>query len=273
MNDSQCVEFLRSVLPRLGMRWPGFRKVRRQVCKRVARRLRELGFEDVRQYWSYLNDHTDEWSQLDEFCRISISRFYRDRGVFDLLRDRVLPDVAARRRLLRGSCMNVWSAGCASGEEPYTIELVWQLAVAPQVPAVGLEVVATDADPQMLERARRAVYPTSSLKDLPATWRARAFEREGQQWRLRDAFRKCVEFRCQDLREQQPHGPFDVVFCRHFAFTYYEQHLQERMLEKLLDRLDEQGVLVTGKQETLPEAADAALVAIAPHSGVYRRRR
>ena len=98
MNDLDCVQFLQWALPMMRMRWPGFRKVRRQVCKRVDRRLRRLGLVDVTAYRAYLDDHPDEWSQLDQLCRIPISRFYRDRGVFDLLRDDVLPSLAAAAR-------------------------------------------------------------------------------------------------------------------------------------------------------------------------------
>ena len=77
MKDSDCVDFLQWALPRLGLRWPGFRKVRKQVCKRVDRRLRELGVPDAKTYRDFLEKHREEWSVLDSFCRIPISRFYR----------------------------------------------------------------------------------------------------------------------------------------------------------------------------------------------------
>ena len=103
MNDLDCVQFLQWALPKMRMRWPGFRKVRRQVCKRVDRRLRRLGLVGVAAYRAYLDDHPDEWSELDQLCRIPISRFYRDRGVFDLLRDDVLPSLAADTRARAGA--------------------------------------------------------------------------------------------------------------------------------------------------------------------------
>ena len=81
MKDSECIGFLRWALPRLGLRWPGFRKVRRQVCKRIARRARELGLADVSGYRLPLDSHAPEWDALAALCTVSISRFYRDRGV------------------------------------------------------------------------------------------------------------------------------------------------------------------------------------------------
>ena len=125
VTDRECVEFLQWALPQLGLRWPGFRKVRRQVHKRIVRRLNELGLTQISEYREYLQTNSDEWSVLDGFTRISISRFYRDRDVFNHLRDVLLPD-AARASQVRGEeQLRIWSAGCASGEEPYTIAMIW----------------------------------------------------------------------------------------------------------------------------------------------------
>ncbi len=94
MTDSECTRFLQEALPRLHLRWAGFRKVRKLVCKRVARRLRELGLPDLAAYRAFLESHPGEWDVLDGFCRIPISRFYRDREVFASLEQDVLPALA-----------------------------------------------------------------------------------------------------------------------------------------------------------------------------------
>jgi chemotaxis methyl-accepting protein methylase len=83
MSDSQCVAFLKWALPRLGMRWAGYRKVRRQVCNRARRRASELGLSDLNAYRRYLEAHPGEWAVLDSLTPITISRFYRDHGTFD----------------------------------------------------------------------------------------------------------------------------------------------------------------------------------------------
>jgi chemotaxis protein methyltransferase CheR len=95
------------------MRWPGFRKVRRQVGRRVDRRLRQLGLDDVSAYQDYLEDHPREWLLLDEFCRISISRFYRDRGVFDLIGNEVLPQLAVAAIVRGDRELRVWGTRTA----------------------------------------------------------------------------------------------------------------------------------------------------------------
>lgn len=267
MKDSDCVQFLQWALPEMRMRWPGFRKVRRQVCKRVDRRLRHLGLADVAAYRAYLDRHPGEFAALDTLCRISISRFYRDRGVFDLLREEVLPLLAAAAQ---ENVLRAWNAGCASGEEVYTLKIIWELGVQPRFPEVGLQITATDVDPHLLERARRGCYCGSSLKDFPPQWMAAAFSQVGDEYRVRDNFRGGMDLLLQDIRREQPAGPFDIVFCRHLAFTYFDESLQLDVLRTILTRLRPSGVLVIGKQEPLPAGA-TCLEPYSPRTGIYRR--
>ena len=111
MKDADCVRFLQWLLPQLQMRWPRFRKVRRQVCRRIDRRLIELGLADIAAYQEWIVLHPQELQVLDDFCRITISRFYRDRGVFDYLRRFILPDLAADAQANGRSQVCCWSAG------------------------------------------------------------------------------------------------------------------------------------------------------------------
>ena len=252
MNDRDCTAFLQWALPRLQLRWAGFRKVRKQVCKRVARRLRGLGLSGPDAYRRYLQQHPDEWHRLDSCCRISLSRFYRDRGVFEALGSPVLPALAQQAAQRPDSQLSVWCAGCAAGEEPYSLLLLWQQRLVSRWPGVALSILATDADPNSLERARRACYPPSSLKELPARWRAVAFERVDTDYCLRPGCRAGVRFQRQDLRRQMPAQHFDLILCRNLAFTYFSEALQRRLLNELRQRLRAGGALVIGAHESLP---------------------
>jgi chemotaxis protein methyltransferase CheR len=228
------VEFLQWALPRLGLRWQGFRRVRRQVCRRISRRIAELGLGGVDAYRAYLEAEAEEWDSLAGLCRVTISRFWRDRAVFEALRNEVLPQL--------GSHVRAWSAGCASGEEPYS------LVLAAAEARVGIDVIATDVDPVLLERARSACYPESSLRDLPAELRARAFE-DGC---LRSKYREAVEFRRHDVRDGIPDGPFDLALCRNLVFTYFADEPQRDVGVHLAQSLRAGGALVVGAHETPP---------------------
>jgi chemotaxis protein methyltransferase CheR len=261
MRDAAGAEFLQRVLPRLGLRWPAYRKVRGTVCKRLRRRLRELDLADLAAYAAVLERDRDEWTRLDAMCRIPISRFCRDRSVFDALGDEVLPE-RARAALARGAgVVRCWSAGCASGEEAYTIALVWRLRVAPSFPGVQVSVLGTDADATMLARAAHAGYRRGSLKELPPDWIARGFAQADDLFCLRPEFRAGVVFRRQDIRRSAPAGPFDVILCRNLAFTYFDLAGQRDVLRRLLPRLLPGGFLVIGRTEALPADANG-LVAV-----------
>ena len=96
MKDADCIHFLQSALPQLGLRWAGFRRVRGQVCKRLRRRLAALSLKDLSDYRALLEAVAAEWRQLDDLCRVSVSRFYRDRGVWSCLERELLPQLAVQ---------------------------------------------------------------------------------------------------------------------------------------------------------------------------------
>lgn len=271
MKDSDCVEFLQWALPQLRMRWPGFRKVRRQVGKRIDRRLRELSLPNAAAYRAWFEQHPEEWHVLDDFCRISISRFYRDRAVFDALRTVVLPEIARQAMSHRNREIRCWSAGCASGEEPYTLSIVWRLDVQPLFPDVRLQIIATDEDETLLARARAGCYSASTLKDLPAEWCAAAFVRKNNVFRIADDFQAGIEFIKQDIRVAQPAGLFHLILCRNLVFTYFNAELQTELLAKIAERLLPRGCLVIGIHESLPPIA-RGLRECFPRTGIYEKR-
>lgn len=270
MRDAECVEFLRWALPRLGLRWEGFRRVRRQVCRRIDRRIAKVGASGVAEYRALLASDPGEWRVLDGLCRVTISRFFRDRAVWSRLCSEILPD-ASRLAVHRGDrALRCWSAGCASGEEPYGLVIVFRLVVAPAFPGLELRVVATDAEEVVLERARRACYDAGTVREVPPEWRELAFEQRDAELCVRAAFREGVEFRQEDLRVAMPDGPFDVILCRNVAFTYLERAAQRAVLAGIAARLVRGGFVVVGAHESLPEPAEG-LERFADRLPIFRR--
>jgi chemotaxis protein methyltransferase CheR len=260
MKDEQCVRFLQWALPQLHLRWPGFRKVRKQVCKRVDRRMRDLSLASVEEYQVYLEEHPDEWRRLDPLCRITISRFYRDKGVFATLEKEVLPSLLRRARARGDTTLRIWSAGCGSGEEPYTLAVLWAIELQNRFPEASIDIVATDADPDMMRRARDACYKFGSLKDLPEGWRDRAFSREDDDYCLKPDYKHNIEFLEQDIRQEQPKGRFDLVLCRNLAFTYFDDAVQLEVLRSIVGTMRDGAALVLGVHEKLPDEVEELFV-------------
>ncbi len=255
MREATCVDFLKWAMPRLGLAWPGFQRVHRQVCKRLSKRLAELGLADFAAYRGYLAAHDPEWSTLDACCRVTISRFYRDREVFDELTEREIPALAVAARARGATKLRAWSAGCAAGEEPYSLVLAWKFGAAGQFPELAFEVTGTDVDDVELARARQGCYRPSSLHDLPLAWRQAAFQLTNGSACLLPEYRQAVEFRRQDIRADAPSGPFDLILCRNLAFTYFDVTQQRLVLSILMRELASHGTLLVGRLETLPEGA------------------
>lgn len=269
VSDADCVRFLQWALPRLGMRWRGFRRVRRQVCKRIARRIEALGLSDLSAYRALLEGHPEEWAQLDALCRITISRFFRDRGVFEGLRETILPELARRARGGGESELRCWSVGCASGEETFSLAILWERGLRRDFPDLALRVLGTDSDPEMIRRARAGRYTGSSLKELPAAWREAAFDRTDDAHRIRAGLGESVEFRREDVRTSLPAERFHLVLCRNLVFTYFDERVARDCLTRIASRLLPGGGLVVGIHESLP-AGGPGLVPWRPDLGIFR---
>jgi chemotaxis protein methyltransferase CheR len=134
--------------------------------------------------------------------------------------------------------------------------VLFRLGLLPMFQGLRLELLATDADEALLDRARRGCYPPGTLRELPHEWTARAFALtvEGEQY-IASEFQEDITFRCEDLRVEMPDGPFHLVLCRNVAFTYFAPPLQREVLARLVKRLVPGGLLVIGAHESLPESA------------------
>jgi chemotaxis protein methyltransferase CheR len=192
--------------------------------------------------------------------RITISRFYRDRAVFDHLGAAVLPALAASAVARKEPALHGWSAGVRLGRRALQPGAALEIPARRLVPSLAFAVVATDADERLLERAGRGCYPRAALRELPQQWIDEAFARDDGLYRLR-----------QDIRAAQPEGPFDLVLCRNLVFTYFDAGLQRRALMDIAPRLRPGGALVVGKNEVVPDAA--SFEASPAGLGVYRKAR
>jgi chemotaxis protein methyltransferase CheR len=252
MKDEACSRFLQWALPKLHMRWSGFRRVYGQVCKRLRRRLRILRLDALDDYRHYLATHQQEWQVLDSLCQVTISRFYRDKMMFAFLAEKVLPVLARQAMAEAKDKLTVWSVGCGSGEEPYTVNLVWQFQLQAQFPSLTIRIIANDANADMRQRFEQACYAYSTIKNLPSGWREQAFTQEQENYCLKPEYRGDTRFIQQDIRKEVVDESFDLILCRNLVFTYYDEALQREILARMQQVLKPGGALVIGIHEQLP---------------------
>ena len=256
VDDRAYVDLLQRALPRLGLRFRGFKNVRRQVCRRIAARIAALGLDSPRAYERVLERDPEELRVLDSICFVTISRFYRDRRIWDALRGALLPRVLDEAEARGERLVRAWSLGCASGEEPYTLAILWEIELASRWPALDLEIVATERDDEVLARAAQGIYEPSSVREVPLEWRAKAFEPidGATSMRVRSELRRRVRFERADGRSEaaMPPAPIHLVMCRNMAFTYWAETEQRALCARILEHLGPGGLLVLGNHEELP---------------------
>ncbi len=245
-----CHEFLQHILPELGYRWAGFRKVRRQVCRRIHNRMQELDISNYLDYLYYIEENSAERETLDRMLDITITRFWRDKGVYAILEQTVFPDLIESARQENRTNIRCWSAGCCNGEEAYSIQLLWQHRLSPE--KLELEIIATDRNPTVLERARAGCYPEGALKDLPDELLEKGFERKDSTYVIKERYKHNIHFLEQDIRTEMPGGPFDIILCRNFILTYFDRTVSEPLLSKMLSLMQKGGYFITGSTESIP---------------------
>jgi len=253
--------FLSEALPLFGLSPSALR--RRNIRRRVMKRMESQGVHDFRAYLSLLRLDPSEREALRPLLTVTISRFFRNRRVFETLSLQVLPSLAARGRPVRG-----WSAGCASGEEAFTLRILWEELPGPR-PALFL--LATDVDESCLSRARERLYPESSLREVPRPTAERYFQWEKGGYRLREVVTRSVEFQRHDLLRDSPPGKFDVVLCRNTAFTYFDDLRRATVAEAIASVLSPGGILVIGRTEKLPRQASEWFTPAFPRDNIHRR--
>jgi len=247
MDDHQ----FRKLLDWFGYSWTGYRKVRKGVKKRIVRHMQAL---DCPRLDGYLELLASDGNALEE-CRrrmtVSISRFFRDRQLWQGLQDRILPGLLGPPR----DFLKVWSAGCACGEEVYSFMIVWDCMRTAGARLPRLQLLASDVNPQYLAKAKVGVYPLSSLKELPEALRRIYFDRykSKQLFEVKAFLKETVTWLERDLFSGPPGSGFHLILMRNNLMTYYQSRLVERVLEKITASLAHDGWLVVGSHEKLPE--------------------
>jgi chemotaxis protein methyltransferase CheR len=245
------VSFAR-VLQFFSLSWQGYRKVRRGVKKRVARHMLERGCRNVDDYLLALREHPQELQRALELLTVPISRFFRDRLLWETFSQSLIP----RWAKTPGIPVRVWSAGCACGEEVYSLKIVWDQVGKRHALLPPLEIWATDLNPLVLAKARTGVYPLSSLRELCPALRGEYFVPTNRQYALRQDLQQDIHWLRHDLvGEKPPVSSFDIIFLRNNLLTYYESTLRDQVFSKVLEALRWEGYLIIGNKEQIPPTA------------------
>jgi len=216
--------------------------------------IRQKGFHSLREYFEFVvADRTGtEAKTLVTRLTTNYTYFMREDQHYTFLTSVILPELCPG---LRSKDLRIWSAGCSSGEEPYTTAMVLDDYFGAGKASWDCKVLATDISPQVLEMAHEAVYPEDRLKNLPDSWKLKYFTKEpGDQFRIKPFLKNEVIFRPFNLMEPFPfRKPFHVIFCRN-VMIYFDKPTRDGLIERYYDALVPGGYLFIGLSETVDKA-------------------
>jgi chemotaxis protein methyltransferase CheR len=265
MNDQQ----FRQLLNRYQFSWEGYRKVRKGVKKRVHRYMKSLRYHTITDFLAELEKNDDVRGHCERLMTVSISRFFRDRALWQGLKEQILPEFMNIGR----KTVRIWSAGCACGEEVYSFKIIWDCMSNTYLHVPDLEVFATDINPVYLDRACTGIYSSSSLKEVTKEIYSKYFEQKGGQklFGVKSSLKKGITWKNHHLLSGPPDSDFDIIFLRNNVLTYYEDPLRTRAFSCALRSLASNGILVIGCHEKIPfETSD--LIGVEPYAYVFRKR-
>ncbi len=259
-------EFLREVAPFLGLQWRPFN--RRGIKRKIEHKMAQIGLPHFEEYLLRIREDPQEQNDLVKIFTVTISRFFRDQEVFNTVGNSIIPAMIKNRG---DGEFRMWSIGCASGEEPYSLSILWKEKVEKIRPQTHLSILATDINENLLARAREGRYKKSSLKEVSKDILGSYFKMDNEFYVLDKAVRESVEFRRHDIIHEKPFSGMEMVFCRNLAFTYFSKESQVNVLNKIAGSLREKGYLVIGKDESLPLVYPTLFVPAFPPGKVYKK--
>jgi len=245
MEDTQ----FRQLIDRFGYSWTGYRRVRKGVKKRLSRRMQKIRCRNIDEYIDVIEENREERLHFERLMTVSISRFFRDREFWMIMYERILPHLIHKN----SRTIKVWFAGCASGEEVYTFKILWEdlRNAANHIPDIFI--LATDMNPEYLNRAKETVYTRSSMKNVTETIRSTYFKTYSRgRFVLKPDIKDGIVWQVHQLLSEHPGIAFDLIFLRNNLLTYYLDEIKIPAIKRVIENLTAGGFIIIGRHERMP---------------------
>lgn len=275
INDNLASRFVDLIAHHTGI------KVRSQeqhtLISKIYQRMKELKIGNPQEYYqllanSYSDNNNQEWQNLVLLITNIESYFFRDRGQFNLLRFHILPEIIKKQELTRQ--LKIWSAGCSTGEEPYSLAILIQEMI-PNIHQWNVKIIATDINTQALAKAKHGVYNSWSFRIVPAEVKAQYFEKVFDDYKIKHSLKRLITFEKLNLvydlfpSVQLDIHDFDLIICRN-VFIYFDHESIAKVVHKFFNCLKESGYLLTGHAELYGQNLSDFKTKIFPESVIYQ---
>jgi len=232
-------------------------------------RLRATGAHSYLEYLSLLERDPSEYERLLDALTINVTNFFRDRGTFRVIEETVIPELIMAKKNQGKKVIRIWSAGCASGEEPYSMAILFHKVLGKRIGDYLISIHATDIDGKVMEKAKRAEYEAGAVSGIDEEVLIRYFNHT-QRYRPKEEIKKMVRFKRHDLIADGPLPHLDMILCRN-VLIYFSRNLQGKLFEKFYEGLNRGGYLILGKTESLAGEAAGLFQPVDIRERVYRK--
>jgi two-component system, chemotaxis family, CheB/CheR fusion protein len=264
--DGDLEELLVFIRDARGFDFTGYK--RSNLARRVRKRMQEVGATGFVDYRDHLESSAEEFGHLFNTILINVTGFFRDAETWTFLQHEVMPDLIANAKRERD--IRVWSAGCASGEEAYSLAIAFAEALGAEEAAKRVKIYGTDVDDEALRDARVGIYPARTLESIPSALRDKYFEQNGTQFAFRPDLRRRVIFGRHDITRDAPISRLDLLVCRN-TLMYFNVETQAQVIDRFHFALREGSSLFLGKAEMLLYDGDRFEV-VSMRQRFFRRR-
>lgn len=219
---------------------------RASIARRISKRLCANHLKTYEEYMEFLGKHPEEYARLFDTLLINVTEFFRDSEAWQVLNDEVIPEILASKQ--EGDSIRAWSAGCASGEEAYSIAMLLSSRLGDAVEDYEIRTYATDIDESAINEARNGAYTADRMKNVSEEQIGKYFSEDGDTYKIKRSIRSMVAFGRQDLITDAPIPHLDLLVCRN-VLIYFKLELQRRITFKFHNALNKNGYLFFGKSE------------------------
>ncbi|NQV38631.1 MAG: protein-glutamate O-methyltransferase CheR [Candidatus Marinimicrobia bacterium] len=247
------------------------------IERRLSKRMKLAACTDLSDYYTFLVNNNDEIDALVDELRITVSWFYRNPIMWEILKIRVLPKLIDTRIKQKKEFIRIWVAGCARGEEPFTLAILIYEIIKKQNYNIIPQIFATDIDPGALTVAKSGIYDTDAFKNLPFGLLEKYFEKTKAKFKAQPLLKEIVHFSTFDLLDSKRKTPpeavfttFDIVICQN-VMIYYQDVTQRTIFSKLARAVSEDGYLILGESETLMDQRKNEFVKISDLGNIYQK--
>ncbi|MFZ2499343.1 MAG: CheR family methyltransferase [Methanosarcina sp.] len=236
--------------------------------RRIDLRMKAVGIDNYPTYMKLLDKNPNELTEFLNAITVNVTEFMRDKTPFMFFRNEILPEIMERKKKSKSNMVRFWSAACSNGEEPYSISICSKEILPADW---SISIYATDIDEDSLSRASKGIYSKEQLKNLDSSIIHKYFEHSGENFKVKSIPKLSIRFMRHDLTSEPPVSKYlDVVFCRN-VMIYFNDKQKVKMLNDFYNSLSDDGYLIIGKSETLPEEIRDSFIPVNVRDKVFRK--